>query len=238
MYSWKYLVGKIVEKTNYRVVREDRIPTCTANLFLLGADLIFACRNSDNPVVIFQIGVFDGCFSDALEPILSKPGNYKAVLVEPQPIAFKSMLQKYVERADLICENCAVADKDGEVVLFTSPDSSTPFASILRSQRERVAQESGSVVELKVPALTAKSLLEKHGFENVDILMIDTEGYDFQVLNQFLKACKMFPKLIQLESYHLDKHDRVKLRVTLEERGYGFIDVGQDTVCYHRSFFR
>ena len=237
MYSWKYFAGRIFEKAGYRVIREDRLPRCTVNLFSLGANLIFSRHATDSPIVIFQVGAFDGCLSDALEPILSKTGSYKAVLVEPQPSAFESMHRRYKGRADLICENCAVADKDGEVILFTSPSTSTPFASILKSQRKRVALEVGSVLELKVPALTARSLLAKHSLDHVDILMIDTEGYDYQVLLQFLQGCKRIPKLIQLESHHLERADRIELRRTLAENDYDFIDAGQDTVCFHRSCF-
>ena len=62
--------------------------------------------------------------------------------------------------------------------------------------------------------------------------MVDTEGFDLEIVRQFLSLRQPLPLVIQLESYHLSREDRARLRSLLEERNYTYIDAEQDTVCF------
>lgn len=168
-----------------------------------------------------------------LSPCFSRPGNYKALLVEPQQAPFEAMRKHYTGRADLLFANVAVATQDGEVVLYTSPDGATPFASILPGHRGQVAGIAGAVREVRVPGVTARKLLAMHGLAAPSLLMVDTEGFDLEVTRQFLATGLPLPLVIQLESYHLSRNDREALRILLHEKSYTFVDVEQDTVCFH-----
>jgi hypothetical protein len=67
--------------------------------------------------------------------------------------------------------------------------------------------------------------MRKYRLETVDVLQIDTEGYDFKILSQFLDA-GIEPAVINFESFHLSKDERNGSRRMLTERGYGFLDYG------------
>ena len=51
---------------------------------------------------------------------------------------------------------------------------------------------------VKTPCLTPTQLLEKHNVSKVDVLMIDTEGYDCIILKAF-PFDKFKPKLVRAE---------------------------------------
>ncbi len=235
MLNIRYNIGRILRHTPYRVLREDRVPVCTANLFRLGADLVLARRHAMRPTVIIQIGAFDGRFADGLEPILRQPGNYRALLVEPQQTAFQSMLDHYKARTDIRFANVAVTATDGDVTLYTSKEGASPFASILPKHRENVSNTTGGVREVVVPGFSVETLLKTHEISDPDLLMVDTEGFDFEIVRQFLSSGRPPPSVIQLESHHLSRKDRTELRTLLSRSGYTYADAGHDTICFHES---
>ncbi len=235
MLNWRYHLGRLLGHTPYRVLREDRVPACTANLFRLGAELVMARQSPGQPVVIVQVGAFDGRFADGLEPVLRRPGNYRALLVEPQQAAYQSMLEHYRERTDLQFANVAVTAEEKEVVLYTSAEGSSPFASLLPDHRKYVSNTSGSVREVRVRGVPVKKLLEMNGLPGPHLLMVDTEGYDLEIVRQFLALSQKLPLVIQLESHHLSRNDRAELRKLLDAKGYTYADAGHDTICFHET---
>lgn len=235
MLNFRYNLGRLLRHTPYRVLREDRVLVCTANLFRLGAELVLARQQATRPIAIIQVGAFDGRFADGLEPILRQPGNYRALLVEPQQTAYQSMLDHYTMRTDICFANVAVTAEDGDVTLYTSVEGASPFATILPKHRKNVSNTSGGVRQVVVPGFTVEKLLKTYDLSDPDLLMVDTEGFDFEVVRQFLSSGRTPPSVIQLESYHLSRNDRKDLRTLLEEKKYTFADAGHDTICFHES---
>ena len=233
MINIRYQIGRLLQRTPYRVMREDRVPQCTANLFALGARLVLARQAEGQCAVVVQVGAFDGLFADGLEPIIERPGGFTALLVEPQPGAFKKIEALYGSRKDVLLENAAITELDGDVDLFSDDAGATPFATLLPSRAVHVKSVAGSLQVVKVRGLTVESLLARHRLSRVDMLMIDTEGFDLVILRQFLNCLGAPPLVIQLESHHLSRPDRAELRSLLIQHGYGYVDTLQDTVCFH-----
>ncbi len=230
-----YYIGKLLDCAGYHITRRDRIPQYTANLFQLGAALAMFQHESEEPLSIIQIGAFDGLFADGLEPIIRNPGNYMALLVEPQKPAFEKMTTRYSGRPDIKLSNVAISHKDGEIALFSSLSGDSEYASILPAHRGLIRHKSGGLRAFQVPTLTVESLLRSNHIHRADLLMIDTEGYDFEILKQFLRVGVSLPRLIQLESYHLSPSDRMSLRSILSSHGYLYAETNLDTVAFHRS---
>ncbi|MBN2689532.1 MAG: FkbM family methyltransferase [Gammaproteobacteria bacterium] len=63
------------------------------------------------------------------------------------------------------------------------------------------------------------SLIEKYQLKEVDILMIDAEGYDYEAVSMFPYET-LLPKAVIFEYKHLSKSLQRKLQEMLEERGY------------------
>jgi FkbM family methyltransferase len=75
-----------------------------------------------------------------------------------------------------IC-NSAVADAAGTVTFTRSPPEHSGWGSLLAQEGNRGGESIG------VPAITLDSIIEARGIQEVDMLKIDVEGYEFAVLH-------------------------------------------------------
>lgn len=64
-----------------------------------------------------------------------------------------------------------------------------------------------------VPVVRIKTLLDKHGITDIDLLKIDTEGHDAVILNDFLDTCEHRPRRIIFENNGLVPADDIQLLV-------------------------
>jgi Methyltransferase FkbM domain len=81
-----------------------------------------------------------------------------------------------------------------------------------------------------VATLTFDSLCRKHGLGRVDLVVIDTEGYDWEVVRTIdLDAWR--PRLIVYEHYHLARADRAACAEHVRRAGYRTLEEGFDTFC-------
>lgn len=109
------------------------------------------------------------------------------------------------------------------------------LASGNRQHMERmqsVLGQPGGVHEMKVPTLTWKGLLQKHGMANPDMVIVDTEGMDDVIVNQ-IELESGGPAFIQFESLHLDAERLSVCTRRLEAGGYRFIMSEYDLLCLH-----
>jgi hypothetical protein len=78
---------------------------------------------------------------------------------------------------------------------------------------------------LKVPCMPLPALLKKRSVPHVDLLQIDTEGFDYQVLKLF-DFNRMKPRIVQFEHIHLNLEDQMAAINLLRSHGY------QVTTCF------
>lgn len=190
-----------------------------------------------------EIGANDGEQHDHLRPLILA-GEWNGVMVEPVPYVFERLRENYggVDRVAL--ENSAITEENGERPFFhlaqvADSDESVPFwyhglGSFSReatlSHASHIADIERRLVSTQVPCLTFESLLAKHGVESVDLVLIDTEGYDSQIL-RLIDLDLHRPHLIVYEHYHLDSPDRAATRERLQDAGYRTLEEGFDTWC-------
>jgi hypothetical protein len=75
-----------------------------------------------------------------------------------------------------------------------------------------------------------------HG-ERLHLLQVDTEGMDYQILKWFFEA-GVEPDVLNFESLHLRKAERLASRQLLNARGYWWIDSDQDTFALKESLVK
>ena len=81
------------------------------------------------------------------------------------------------------------------------------FDGSLMSSVNGVRKNLSAVIE--VPAFTLQSLVEKHGLTKIDFLSLDTEGYEFEIL-QGLDLSKHRPHYMLIEIYEKDFINMIK----------------------------
>lgn len=193
-----------------------------------------------NPGFYFvQIGANDGVANDPIRPLVMEY-HMKGLLVEPMPDFFIKLVKNYEGETQLQFENSAIGSSDGSVSLFRfrpgTPLPQTFYHGLARFdgrymiERARKMGLGKYIEEIQVPSLTFNSLARKHGIKQVDLLQIDTEGFDYEIVKMAF-AAGIFPEIINYEWTELSKLQQHDCKVMLVERGYRFVDIGPDVLC-------
>ena len=164
------------------------------------------------------------------------------LLVEPLPDLF--VRRNYAGQPNLMFEQCAVGEHDGQVPLYrVRPDPALPdwlqgLASLnrdhLSSAKFDFTEFDKYVEEVTVPMLSLSSLLRKHGISDVGLLQIDTEGFDCRIVQSALRS-GIRPAIINYEHNHVRSTEQAACKRLLMEHGYDFVDVGIDTLAVRRQ---
>jgi FkbM family methyltransferase len=185
-----------------------------------------------------QVGAFDGVSCDPLREFVEKY-NWQGILVEPQPTAFQQLVANYEAQSGLIFRNCAVAKERGQLELFTVTGDHLPTwcGGLAGFSRESIEKHepfapgiSECIVSMNVPTVPFSDLLSELPTA-LDLLQIDTEGFDTQLLEMFPFAqCQ--PSIIHFERKHLTPSALDECLRKLATFGYRFaFDGGEDMLA-------
>ena len=179
-----------------------------------------------------QVGAHDGRQGDPLFRFVERH-RWRGLLLEPQPEIFKLLARNYGDQTQLILENAAIADRDGTLSMYTAPGrtlrATTDLGSLVPHVKDKTA-----IHEFKTPGVTFQTLMARHDIGRVDLLMIDTEGFDYQVVRLALDA-GLRPALIRYEHLHLSTADRQACAALLARQGYALLRDGPDTIAMNRA---
>jgi FkbM family methyltransferase len=194
-------------------------------------------------LTVVQVGAFDGITGDPLHDFITKHPVH-GVLVEPQPALFRRLQSTYGNCAHLSLVNAAVAEEDGVGVMYSvrqdaiGPDWMHQLASFDKEtvlKHKQYLPELESFIEtIRVPCLSPQSLLQAQRIENVDVLVVDTEGYDAKIIRGFRKA-QIRPAVIHFEHAHLDPKEYEACLAELIKDGYRIAVSGTDTLAYSQG---
>jgi FkbM family methyltransferase len=191
-----------------------------------------------------EIGANDGEQHDHLRPYLLR-GNWRGVMVEPVPYVFERLRRNYAGVEGVEFENAAIAVSDGRLPFFHLRDADAGeraelpdwYDGVGSFSREAILTHSPQmpdiaerIVEVEVPALRFATLCDRHGIERPDLVVIDTEGHDWEIVRTIDLAARG-PRMLVYEHFHLTPGDRAACRGHLEEAGYETMEEGFDTVC-------
>jgi FkbM family methyltransferase len=200
-------------------------------------DLAIRDLMSRKPDIFFlQIGAHDGVSYDPIHDYVTR-FHWKGLLVEPQPAVFRKLRETYRDEKQLLFENSALAQRDGSIELHCFENANAEdHASMLTSTRKHYLAMNGdghrgALKTITVPALTLESLLAKHRIERVNLLQIDTEGFDFEIIKMIdFKRTK--PEIIHYENNFLNRRQKSECARILGGQNYSLLNLGIDTIAY------
>jgi FkbM family methyltransferase len=180
------------------------------------------CRNLSRPLTFVQVGANDG--NDEFAS-LRRRYHWSGVMVEPQKRVYDQLVQSNSEPG-IAFEMAAIADQDGARTLYEISFSKAQWATALASfdynviekhikdgyiascaMKEGVSLPSrveDYCIRESVQCITLKSLGERHHLDSLDILLVDTEGYDYEIVRQIPQLHDP-PKVVLFEHKHLSK---------------------------------
>ena len=200
-------------------------------------DLAIRDLVSRQPDIFFlQIGAHDGLSYDPIHGYVTR-FHWKGLLVEPQPAIFAKLRENYRGETQLLFENSAIAQRDGTLELHCFENATAEdHASMLTSTRKHYLAMNGDghrgpLKTITVPALTLESLLAKHRVERVNLLQIDTEGFDFEII-KMIDFKQIKPEIIHYENNFLNRRQKSECSRILSDQNYALLNLGIDTIAY------
>lgn len=232
----KHHLIRLLGLSGYQISKVGRMPS---NLLAV----IFG-HLVDGVGTIIQVGANDGVSNDPISSYL-RGFRGRVVLIEPQPDAFQTLQANWAPvPSNVSLINCAIAERDENIVMYRiAPEKHAEYqryykatanaSGITSVDRSHVLTFLNKVVghvvpaneienwisKLDVDAISVRTLIDKYSIEHVDLLQIDAEGYDYQILKQFL-ALDILPNVINFEFKHLNSSDQENVLSDLNARGY------------------
>lgn len=193
-------------------------------------------------VSLVQVGANDGTTNDPVGALLlTRPERFsRALLIEPQGPAFARLSARYADQPHIHCLHAAIDREPGQRSLFTL-DRDAASARLGRTVSDGVASfDRGHLVWIlrtydpaiteaemdalitatPVPVMPITDALAKADLAPPPtIMLIDTEGYDGQIIRMMAEA-DLWPNLIQYEHKHLQPTERREVAHLLLAHGY------------------
>ncbi len=151
---------------------------------------------------IAYIGANDGQVALSMDEAFPKRQFY---LIEPVPSTFQKLLANVSSRQNMKCFNLAAGDKEEVLEMFADDFSA---ASSLLPYEGRAIQEfpflgKGHAIQVQITPLD--QILESCGASEVDMLIMDVQGYEDKVLQgaeRTLKSCDVIMSELSLQDLY------------------------------------
>lgn len=207
-------------------------------------------------VFVIQVGANDGKTNDPIYRFLQKK-HWSGVLLEPQKRVFeKELMHNYQNVPSVFLENAAIAPESGVRKLYKIAFSSARWASGLSSFDEKSiknlikngyvekrAREEGVLLPTQVAdyittedvtCVSFDDLTKKYRINHVDLLAIDTEGFDFEVI-KMVDFSRMQPAVVLFEHIHLTPADYQACIRYLAKHQYEVVKKGANSIAILRN---
>jgi FkbM family methyltransferase len=243
MSTWiKNLVDVLGFSVKRKQFRWEQLNTCRVEHFALDG-LVHSRLMLRGSLSVVQVGAFDGISNNALDYIkLANICELQAVLIEPNPVAYNKLVSNFSDLASVIPVNVAIDIADGKrSFTVVGPHKLAEFQWIeqlssfdkqtILSHSHIVPDLTSYMVDVSVDCLALSTVLSTNGIDCLDVLLVDTEGYDAVIVEHALQL-KVQPGIVLFEHTHLNKTEILRVVDLLRVTGYSITDIGQDFLCW------
>jgi FkbM family methyltransferase len=199
-------------------------------------------------VNIVQIGSNDGVHGDPIYKLIKKNTKWKALFVEPIPYLFERLKTNYGTDVRFSFENVAINEgvqqtfySVKEEAIIDIPNLPSWYDQLGSFNKENILKHLDGILEpyileTQLSGMSLNELFYKYEIQDLTLLHIDAEGYDWNILSQ-LDLDKIRPIIILFEHKHLNKTERINSINFLKET-YLIFELGPDFICTLRSHIK
>lgn len=215
-----------------------------------GADLtiqeyILKALGHKSGVFFVQVGSNDGLQGDPIHDLIVERPNWRGIFIEPIDFLYRRLRSNYGDDEKYIFENVAIGtEKGSKKFYYVSEKASELDLPYWHDQlgsfdRDHITRALGEqmlpyIVEEDVECLPLQDVLDRNGVDAIDLVHIDTEGFDYKVLSQIdLKRYK--PSVILFEHHLLPNDEFANARKLLRSNGYRLVQFGNDILAIKRT---
>ncbi|MEZ4856624.1 MAG: FkbM family methyltransferase [Gelidibacter sp.] len=200
-------------------------------------------------VNFIQIGANDGKRFDPIYEFVKYNGTrVKGYVVEPVKDYYEDLCANYKNHPNIMPLNVAIHNtlqetsiyKVGKAFESMVPEFALGIASFDKNHHKKTHIPSEYIIEEKVKCMSLEIMIETYQIKQLDVLILDAEGYDYEILMQ-IDYKKVTPAIIHFEhglkTGTMTKNQFDELKVVLQSNNYQlFVDTG-DVTAYKLDIF-
>ena len=223
---------KLLEK---RLYKNQRL--VTQNSILTTSSFLKKYFDEKKINSLIQIGANDGERFDDLNYFIKKYQT-KSILVEPVEEHFLNLKKNYQNCDNIFFENSAITVDEKDKFLFVVNqryinlyDNHVPGISSFEIKHLiKHGVKKKHIIKKKINSINIYELIKKYKFDNLDLLFVDAEGYDVNIINDFLLNLNLRPIII-FEYIHSDTKKLKKLMELLKSKNYIHFSINENIFC-------
>lgn len=209
--------------------------------------LVYSCLRKYDGLFFIQIGANDGRSFDPIYQFVTRNhSRVRGIVVEPVREYFDELVVTYKKYPSVIAINSAIHNSEREMTLYkVDPDRMkglSAWAKGIASFDGRHHTLSGipsdAIVSEKVRCMPLNELLESHRVAEIDLLQIDTEGYDSEIIRN-LDFGTIKPRIIHFEhglpAKIMSRQTFLSVSEVLHRNGYEIAIEHYDATAYQPS---
>lgn len=171
-------------------------------------NLLFLVLKEDGQIKYLQIGANDGVLVDPMyEFVCRNHQHMSGLLIEPVEIYFQKLKSNYDKFHNIIAVRRAIHNTEKSMSIYVAKATRNhqldiAVAGMSSFNKGHLLKNTSvlesDIVEEQVRCSSVEELLQEFGFNDINVLVIDTEGYDFRILDK-LDLNQVSPKIVLFE---------------------------------------
>lgn len=162
-----------------------------------------------NTLTFLQIGANDGVMNDPIYNFnLANKDVVSGYVLEPLPDIFEKLVENYKCCPGVKPFNLAIHSTQSEMVLHrVKPERAKEVPAFARGiasfdanhwEKSTLVPSADFIEQIKVKCVSFSDFIKSNAIDKLDLLLIDTEGYDFEILMS-IDFTNIKPRIIHFE---------------------------------------
>ena len=234
------ILKKIISILGFKLIDKQLVKNnklLSNNHFYSINDILESLFINKNVNQLIQIGANDGKRFDSINKFIKKYSP-SCVLVEPIKEYFDKLKENYKDEKNIFFENLAISVNDEINYLFKVKESKIKFydehikgiTSFDINHLKKHGVKKNHIEKKKVDYISITDLIKKY-YQNLDLLLVDAEGYDANIIIDLLNNSNQEPIII-FEYIHI-KHNIFKSLINLlKKKRYFYYSINENLICF------
>lgn len=236
----KNIIKNLLDKKGYRVFKVGPYSLFDFESFL------YRHLAVHKKFSFLQIGANDGVMNDPIYKFnMDNSSVVSGYVLEPLPDIFKKLSENYDSCPNIKAFNLAIHASESEMVLHrvkpSHKDKVPEFANGIASfnkthwEKTNLIPDINYMEEVIVKCTSFQNFIESNSINELDLLLVDTEGYDYEILMS-IDFSLIKPRIIRFEhgvrNQLMSSNDFIKVCNHLNSFGYQIIAESYDATAY------
>jgi FkbM family methyltransferase len=172
-------------------------------------NFLYRYLNLNKKLTFIQIGANDGKMNDPIYNFNMKNKSFvSGFVLEPLPDMYEKLVANYKSCPNVKGFNLAIHTTESEMIIHRVkpslakgiPAHAAGIGSFNKDhwKKSNFVTNQEFIEQVRVSCVSFNDFVESNKIENIDLLLLDTEGYDYEILMN-INFQELMPKIIRFE---------------------------------------